>query len=85
MHKLSKGAKGPIPRGTGKPLCEVLLYSSLYPVRRINDIPFFPSLKTIRLTHREIQVLSFDEVGVVMGKEWWPEKDMRGIRSSRGR
>src|SRR6266700_1412362 len=35
MHKLSEGAKGPIPRGTGKPLCEVLLYSSLYPVKGI--------------------------------------------------
>src|SRR5258708_2361700 len=53
MHKPCIRAKGPILRGTGKPLCEVLLYSSLYPVRRINDISFFPSLKTTRIAQKE--------------------------------
>jgi len=40
-HKSRIRAKGPIPRGTGKLPCELLLYSSLYPVRRKTDISIF--------------------------------------------
>jgi len=48
-------------------------------------IPLFSVPKDDKDGAKEIQVLSFDEVSVVMGKECRPKKDMREIRSSRGR